>query len=80
MLKQYSTPAWGEKIFLTYTSRLQFNIKGSQNRNLEAGAKPETMEEYFLLVCFPWLAQVPFKVPQSLKSAIIQKSKVFLKM
>jgi hypothetical protein len=30
--------------------------KLKQGRNLEAGADAETMEECFLLICFPWLA------------------------
>ena len=34
--------------------------RGGQFRNLEAGTKAETMEEYCLLVCFLWLAHLCF--------------------
>jgi hypothetical protein len=32
----------------------------TQGRNLEAGADVEAMEGFFLLACFPWLAQLAF--------------------
>lgn len=28
---------------------------GTQSRNLEEGTEEETMEECFLLACFPWI-------------------------
>jgi hypothetical protein len=34
--------------------------KGTQSRNLEAGAVAEAMEEYCLLACFSWLVQTAF--------------------
>jgi hypothetical protein len=44
----------GEKrVYLAYDSISLFFIKGSQGRNLEAGADAEAMERYCLLACFP---------------------------
>jgi hypothetical protein len=49
-----------ERLYSAYTSILLLISKGSQaelkqNRNLEAGADAEAMEECCLLACFTWL-------------------------
>jgi hypothetical protein len=53
-----------ERVYSAFTSILLFITKGSQDRNShseqEAGADAEAMEGWYLLVCFPWLAQLAF--------------------
>ena len=49
-----------KRVYSAYTSMLMFITKGGQDwtqAGQEAGADAETMEECFLLDCFPWLAQ-----------------------
>jgi hypothetical protein len=49
----------GRKGFII-SYRLQFVIRGSQSRNLGAGADAEAMEGCCSLACSPWLAQPAF--------------------
>ena len=49
-----------ERADVAYTSTSQFIIKGSQGKNLEAGADAEDMEECYLLAGFSCLAQPAF--------------------
>jgi len=54
-----------ERVYLAYISILLFITKGNQdrksnNRNLEVGVDIEVMEEYCLLACFSWFAQLAF--------------------
>jgi hypothetical protein len=52
-----------ERVYSAYTFTLLFITKGSQDWNSssqEAGADAEAMERCYLLVCFPWLAQLSF--------------------
>ena len=49
-----------ERVYLIYTSTSLFIIKGSQDRDLEAGADAEAMEGCCLLAYFPRLAHPAF--------------------
>ena len=52
-----------EKTYSAYTSTLLFITKGSQDWNStgqEAGTDTQVIEGYYLLACFPWLAQLAF--------------------
>jgi hypothetical protein len=49
-----------ERVYSAYTSTLLFITKevGTGNQaGKETGADAEAMEGYYLLACFPWLAQ-----------------------
>ena len=61
MMKHHDQKQHGEeRVYLAYASTSLFIIEGSQDRNLEAGADAEAMEEYCLLDFSPWLAQAAF--------------------
>ena len=61
MMKHHDQKQDGEEsIYLAYTSRAQSIFGESRDKNLEAGADPETMMGLFLMACFPWLAQLAF--------------------
>lgn len=51
-----------ERFYLAHS--LHSITDGSQGRNLDAGTETETMKESLmkesLLVCFAWIAQLPF--------------------
>jgi hypothetical protein len=49
-----------ERVYLAYTSILLFvtkEVRTGTQEGKEAGADAEAMEGYYLLACFPWLAQ-----------------------
>jgi hypothetical protein len=49
-----------ERVYSAYNSILLFitkDVRTGTQTGQEAGADAESMEECFLLVCFPWLAQ-----------------------
>jgi hypothetical protein len=50
-----------ERVYSAYTSTMLLITKGSQDWNSkETGADAEAMEGFYLLSCFPWLAQLAF--------------------
>jgi hypothetical protein len=49
-----------KRSYLAYMYLLLLSIKGSQNRNLEAGVDAEAMEGCCLLACSSWLAKPAF--------------------
>jgi hypothetical protein len=50
---------WEERVYSAYISTLLFIRTGTQ-AGQEAGADAEALEGWFLLACFPWLAQLAF--------------------
>lgn len=48
------------RVYFSYMSTSQFIIEGRQGRDLVAEIEAESIEEYFLLACPPWLSQPAF--------------------
>jgi len=58
VIKTVIKATWGRSIYFAHMSQAQSITEGSWDGNSsKARAEAETLEEYWLLPCFSWLAQ-----------------------